>query len=165
MKQLSNEDKQIAAQLKARLWYSISKILESELPNLQTDSTSNTSITANPLYVSSLVELAYNQLLNLGEDLERFARHAKRKTVTPEDMFLACRRNADLQGILADYWREMNQENVEEAGKDDKQTDEMPQVTGQETKNTDDNDDDDVFGDSEDDEEFIRLADRKIANR
>lgn len=112
------------------------------------------------MFTASLVELAYNQLLNLGEDLEKFARHAKRKTVTPEDMFLACRRNTDLQGLLGDFWREMNKDIRQHNALAEENNAEKPDVVKTED-NYDDGDDDDVFGDSEEEEELLRAAEMK----
>lgn len=96
MKQLSTEEKQIASQLKAKLWYVVAKMVEEE------------GVPATPKFVASLVELVYSQTLRLGEDLELFSRHAGRKTVTPEDVLMVARRNEDLTGMLRGYLEEMN---------------------------------------------------------
>lgn len=62
-----------------------------------------TRVTATPKFTASLVELAYNQAVSLGEDLEAFARHAGRKNITPEDMFMVTRKNDDLTQLLKEY--------------------------------------------------------------
>jgi histone H3/H4 len=98
MKQLSTEEKQVASQLKAKLWYTVSRMVEEE-----------GVVPVTPKFVAALVELVYTQTLQLGEDLELFARHAGRKTVTPADVLMVARRNEDLASILREYLGVLNE--------------------------------------------------------
>jgi histone H3/H4 len=71
-------------------------------------------VTPTPKFIAALVELVYNQLVSLGEDLESFARHGNRKTITPDDLFLVTRKNDDLTTLLKEYLFEMNSDDLGE---------------------------------------------------
>ncbi|VEU22039.1 DEKNAAC103021 [Brettanomyces naardenensis] len=101
MKTLTEEEKEIATHLKASIWYTVSKAVERQTKKLSDDSGS--TITATPQFIAALVELVYRQLNNVGEDLSLFANHARRKTITPEDMFMVVRKNEALREILGEY--------------------------------------------------------------
>lgn len=51
---------------------------------------------ATPVFVASLVELVYNQLVNVGQDLELFANHAGRHVIDASDMRMIMRKNPTL---------------------------------------------------------------------
>lgn len=57
-------------------------------------------MTVTPLYLASLVQLVFDQLVNVGEDLQAFAKHGKRKIIIPEDMYMITRKNKQLTDIL-----------------------------------------------------------------
>ncbi|ODV64267.1 Mhf1p ASCRUDRAFT_79149 [Ascoidea rubescens DSM 1968] len=101
MKELTDKDKEECGNLKARLWLSIAKIVEEETKEL--------NVEATKLFTATLAELVYNQLLVVGDDLESFAKHAKRKTILPADMYMITRKNEGLTQILKDYENEIKQ--------------------------------------------------------
>lgn len=75
----------------------VSKMVEQDLVNI------DSNVSATPTFVASLVELVYNQLLNLGEDLELFANHAGRSTIKPVDLYMVTRRNDILTKVLKEF--------------------------------------------------------------
>lgn len=91
----------IEAQLKAVVYLSVSAMVEEELQR------AGGNTTATPTYVASLVDLVYNQCLNLGEDLELFANHAGRVTINPSDMYMAVRKNPVLRDELQKFESEL----------------------------------------------------------
>ncbi|ONH68564.1 MHF histone-fold complex subunit 1 [Cyberlindnera fabianii] len=106
MKALTEDEKALAAHLKARLWLAVGKIVEAEVAELSAPE--GKPIKATPQFIASLVELVYNQVIQLGEDLESFARHAKRKTITPDDMMMVVRRSEDLTQLLREHLQVLN---------------------------------------------------------
>lgn len=103
---ISQSTNKMEQQLKARLWLAISRIVEEETLSIE----GSQRVTATPRFMAALVELVYNQAISLGEDLESFSRHAGRKTITPDDMFMVTRKNDDLTQLLRDYLGQMNDE-------------------------------------------------------
>lgn len=87
-------DIDVESQLKSAIYLMVSKMVEQQLPIMGND------ISATPTYVASLVELVYNQLINVGEDLEHFANHAGRSTIKPSDMYMVTRKNDTLTRVL-----------------------------------------------------------------
>lgn len=81
--------------LKASIYLSVAKMVEEYSQELGT--------TASPSFVASLVELVYNQLQNLGEDLELFADHAGRAVINDSDMYMVTRKNEILTNALKEY--------------------------------------------------------------
>lgn len=89
---MSNEAKdRILAQLKGKLWYCIERQVNEETPF---------DTTCTPTFTNALVELCYMQLIEMGKDLEAFARHAGRETITVDDMMLLLRKTPALQESL-----------------------------------------------------------------
>ncbi|ODV94994.1 hypothetical protein PACTADRAFT_81543 [Pachysolen tannophilus NRRL Y-2460] len=115
MKALTKEERETASHLKANIWLTVSQILEQETKNLNNEANKGNDITATPRFTAALVELVYNQCLSLGEDLEAFSRHAKKKTIQPEDLFMVTRRNDVLTTVLQDYAIELDQRAIEES--------------------------------------------------
>ncbi|KAF6008008.1 hypothetical protein HII13_004191 [Brettanomyces bruxellensis] len=99
MRILTEEQKEVAAHLKASIWRTITKIVEEQTQKLSQGSDS--PITATPQLVAALVELVYRQLTSVGEDLALFANHAGRKTITPNDMMMIVRKNPGLKAMLS----------------------------------------------------------------
>ncbi|KAG7837708.1 hypothetical protein KL942_004120 [Ogataea angusta] len=120
MRVLTSEEKEIATvsigrksdltvqHLKASIWYSVSKMVEEETKKLSEDS--GTDITATPRFTAALVELVYRQLTDVGEDLELFAKHARRKTIIPEDLLMVSRKNNALRDILKECLESLDAE-------------------------------------------------------
>lgn len=82
-----------ATQLKSAVYLVVAKMVERELAALP-------NVLASPTYVALLVDLVFNQLVTLGEDLELFANHAGRVTVKPDDLYMATRRNESLTAAI-----------------------------------------------------------------
>jgi centromere protein S len=101
--------------LKASLWFSIGKIVDEESLRLNSNAT--------PQFIGALTEMVWaqigrpsyplsvsfqglsntSQLENVAIDLESFARHAGRSTISPEDVLLITRRNDALHGMIQDF--------------------------------------------------------------
>lgn len=88
-------DQDRAAQLKAAVYLSVAKMVE--------EHTRNIGVAASPSFVASLVELVYNQMIGLGEDLELFADHAGRTVIKPADIYMVTRKNEVLTAALKEY--------------------------------------------------------------
>lgn len=86
-----NDNDKILAQLKGKLWYCIERQITEETPF---------DTTCTPSFTNALVELCYLQLVEMGKDLEAFARHAGRDTITVEDLMLLLRKTPHLQEML-----------------------------------------------------------------
>ncbi|AQZ11487.1 MHF1 (YOL086W-A) [Zygosaccharomyces parabailii] len=78
----------LTAQLKGKLWYCVERQVNEETPF---------DTTYTPNYTNALVEMCYMQLNEMGKDLEAFARHAGRQTITGDDMALLLRKTPLLQ--------------------------------------------------------------------
>ncbi|CUM49793.1 uncharacterized protein AC631_03268 [Debaryomyces fabryi] len=97
MAPVTEVDPDTVSQLKSAIYLMVSKMVEQDLTHIDKD------ISATPTFVASLVELVYNQLLNLGEDLELFANHAGRSTIKPADLYMVTRKNDILTNVLKEY--------------------------------------------------------------
>lgn len=84
-----------ATQIKSAVHLSVARMVEEHVKEL--------GIAASPSFVAALVELVFNQLVFLGEDLELFAQHAGRSTVNTSDMWMATRKNEALTRALKEY--------------------------------------------------------------
>lgn len=85
----------VPAELKAAVYLSVAKLVEAHAREL--------GVATSPSFVASLVELVYNQLVALGEDVELFANHAGRTTVTAADVYMAARKNDVLCAALREH--------------------------------------------------------------
>ena len=95
MSQIDEETrKRLIPQLKAKLWYCVEQQVKQELPY-------DTSY--SPKFTNALVELCFTQLVEMGADLEAFARHAGRETVVADDLMLLLRKAPDLQRLLREH--------------------------------------------------------------
>lgn len=88
-------DADVATRLKASIYLNVAKMVEEYSQELGT--------AASPSFVASLVELVYNQLQTLGEDLELFADHAGRTTINDSDVYMVTRKNEVLTNALKEY--------------------------------------------------------------
>lgn len=93
-------DQDLSAQLKAAVYLNVAKMVEEHTQKL--------GVTASPSFVASLVEIVYNQLRSLGEDLELFAEHADRTVIKPADLYMVTRKNEVLTEALKEYERTLN---------------------------------------------------------
>jgi len=85
--------------LKAAIHYFLGKIAEKELGETRLEGIENISKQT----VAVLTEFIYDYAENLGSDLESFAKHAKRTTVSQEDVKLCARKNEALQQSVNGY--------------------------------------------------------------
>ncbi|CEJ81102.1 Putative Apoptosis-inducing TAF9-like domain 1 family protein [[Torrubiella] hemipterigena] len=85
--------------LKSALWYYVGKTVDEKCL------TSNRN--ATPQFIGALTELVWAQIENVAIDLESFAHHARRETVTTDDVFLLARKNPDLQQLMRDFIAEL----------------------------------------------------------
>ncbi|CAI5757182.1 unnamed protein product [Candida verbasci] len=91
---------EISLQLKSAVYLSVAKIVEDQVKQLNLSDNSN--VTATPTFIAQLVELVFNQIINLGEDLESFANHANRDIVDLTDLYMVTRKNPSLKKYLKD---------------------------------------------------------------
>lgn len=105
----------ISQRLKASLWFSVGKIIDEESLRLNANAT--------PQFIGALTEMVWAQIGNIyiliftllstaltprsvenvAIDLESFARHAGRSTISPEDVLLVTRRNDELHDMIRDF--------------------------------------------------------------
>ncbi|XP_041498959.1 centromere protein S-like [Microtus oregoni] len=71
----------------------------------------------NKQTVAALAEVTFRQCENFAKDLEMFARHAKRSTVTTEDVKLLARRSNSLLKYITEKNEEIAQLNLERKAK------------------------------------------------
>ncbi|CCH42736.1 hypothetical protein BN7_2280 [Wickerhamomyces ciferrii] len=140
MKNLTQQEKEVASvSLTGVFPGTIAKIVEEESQLIEGEE----KISATPKFVASLVELV-NKDLNINN-----SRHAKRKTITPEDMFMVTRRNEDLTGLLKEHLVELN-------------ANKKKQTVQYDNNNAQEDDDDDDF---DMDDELIRATTNRKSNR
>jgi centromere protein S len=89
---LQADDEQKEEKLKAALWYSIGKTV---------DSVSTTQdFNATPHFIGGLSEMVWAQIDNAAHDLEAFAKHGGRTTINTKDVVLLGRKNEGLEAVL-----------------------------------------------------------------
>ncbi|KAA8908824.1 putative apoptosis-inducing TAF9-like domain 1 family protein [Sphaerosporella brunnea] len=81
--------------LKSALWYSVGKAVDNESMRLR--------VNATPQFIAALAELVFTQVDNVAKDLESFAHHANRSTISTADVLLLARRNEDLGTVLENF--------------------------------------------------------------
>ncbi|CAH6721579.1 inner kinetochore subunit Mhf1p [[Candida] jaroonii] len=89
---------EIETQLKSSIYLMVSKIIEND-HDLQ----------PTPMFIASLVELVMNQIINLGEDLELFAKHGGRSTIKNDDVFMVTRKNEILTSVLKEFEKKLEE--------------------------------------------------------
>ncbi|KAK3172302.1 hypothetical protein OEA41_005623 [Lepraria neglecta] len=90
-----NKDQALDERLKSALWFSIGKIVDEETLKL--------GVNATPQFIGALTEMVWAQIENVSIDLENFAKHARRSTISTEDVMLLSRRNEGLEVVLKVY--------------------------------------------------------------
>ncbi|GMM35062.1 Mhf1 protein [Saccharomycopsis crataegensis] len=93
---MSMEEDDVQAHLKASIWDTVSELVDQETKGL--------GISATPTFIAALVQLVFDQLLSVGEDLKAFADHAGRRTIVPDDMFMVTRKNGQLTELLKNHY-------------------------------------------------------------
>lgn len=96
-------DSETTAQLKSSVYLMVAKLVEQQVEELEG------SVSVTPSFVALLVELVYNQVINLGEDLELFANHAGRSTIKPADLYMVTRKNDLLTAALQQVQQALKQ--------------------------------------------------------
>ncbi|KAM3589738.1 Phosphomannomutase 1 [Umbelopsis sp. WA50703] len=97
---MSNPDNQDQQQrLKSAVWYTVGRIAEVEAEN--------TGKTASAQFIASLADVVYKQMETLALDVEMFARHGKRSTISMEDVKLCARRNDGLYALISEEAKEI----------------------------------------------------------
>ncbi|KAK3045049.1 hypothetical protein LTS18_014697 [Coniosporium uncinatum] len=94
--------------LKTALWSSLATLTNSETLRLSTNAT--------PQFILALTELVFAQILSTGKDLENFAKHAGRSTITVADVMLLARRNEGLEAVMRGFLGELREERDAELG-------------------------------------------------
>ncbi|CAO3689013.1 unnamed protein product [Umbelopsis vinacea] len=92
MAETDNQDQQ--QRLKSAVWYTVGRIAEAEAENI--------GKTASPQFIASLADVVYKQIETLALDVDMFARHGKRSTVSMEDVKLCARRNDGLYALISE---------------------------------------------------------------
>ncbi|XP_060114918.1 centromere protein S [Heteronotia binoei] len=67
--------------------------------------------------IAAISEITFRQCDTFAQDLERFAKHAKRITVKPEDVKLLCRRSNSLLKYITQKSEELTLKKTEEKAK------------------------------------------------
>ncbi|KAM6312856.1 centromere protein S [Podargus strigoides] len=67
--------------------------------------------------IAAISEITFRQCENFAKDLEMFARHAKRSTVTTEDVKLLARRSSSLLKYITQKSEELTSNNMEQKEK------------------------------------------------
>ncbi|ORY93417.1 kinetochore component CENP-S-domain-containing protein [Syncephalastrum racemosum] len=75
-------------ELKVAVWHTVERIAKAEAQK------SGKQVT--PDFVASLSNVVFEQISTMALDLEAFAKHAKRSTISMEDVKMCARRNDDL---------------------------------------------------------------------
>ncbi|KAG0640094.1 kinetochore component CENP-S-domain-containing protein [Tuber brumale] len=120
-------DEALRERLKSALWFSIGKIVDEEILQL--------NVNATPQFIGALTEMVWAQigglsylpestsanrifgLENVSRDLESFARHAGRSTVSTDDVLLLARRNEGLGELLKAFVDEENAGKLADKGR------------------------------------------------
>ncbi|SLM35207.1 apoptosis-inducing taf9-like domain 1 family [Lasallia pustulata] len=87
-----SEEQALEERLKSALWFSIGKTVDEETLNL--------GVNATPQFIGALTELVWAQIESVSVDLEAFAQHAGRQTISVDDVMLLSRRNEGLESVL-----------------------------------------------------------------
>ena len=89
---LQADDEMKDEKLKAALWYSIGQTVDGVA--LERD------LNATPHFIGGLSEMVKGQIETVARDLEAFAKHSGRSTISTKDVLLLGRRNEGLQELL-----------------------------------------------------------------
>ncbi|KAK6455454.1 kinetochore component CENP-S-domain-containing protein [Scheffersomyces xylosifermentans] len=98
------------SQLKSAVYLIVAKMVEEQLAQQAKETPNESPVVATPTFIASLVELVYNQLINLGEDLELFAQHAGRSIIRPDDLYMVTRKNDVLTRCLKEIEVQIQEE-------------------------------------------------------
>ena len=94
---LERDEQDKEEKLKAALWFTMGKTVDS-IAVAQ-------DINATPHFIGGLSEMVWGQIQNVAQDLEAFAKHNGRTTISSKDVLLLSRRNEGLAEILEQHDR------------------------------------------------------------
>ncbi|KAI9492647.1 apoptosis-inducing taf9-like domain protein [Zychaea mexicana] len=94
---MEDEDQQA---LKFAIWQTVDQIVQQEAQKI--------GKTVSSEFVTSLADVVYEQTGTMAKDLEAFARHGKRSTISMEDVKLCARRNDSLYELICQYATEIS---------------------------------------------------------
>lgn len=77
-----------------------------------------------PQFTNALAQLVFDQTTSVGTDMESFSRHAKRKTISVDDVLMICRRNDGLREVMENYIQSIQGHSQEEEADDTMATNE-----------------------------------------
>lgn len=89
--------------LKAALWYAIGQTVDSVALN--------GDFNASPHFIGGLSEMVWGQIENVAQDLEAFAKHSGRSSISSKDVVLLARRNEGLKDVLQNQEKSVQQQN------------------------------------------------------
>jgi centromere protein S len=101
---LQQDDEAKEEKLKAALWFSIGKMVDSVALSQDLNATSH--------FIGGLSELVWAQIENAAQDLEAFAKHADRRVINSKDVVLLGRRNDSLKKVLQDKAEQVSDSNA-----------------------------------------------------
>ncbi|CDH60416.1 predicted protein [Lichtheimia corymbifera JMRC:FSU:9682] len=81
-------------QLKAAIWRTVDQIARAEAEKM--------GKTVSQGFVSSLADIVYAQAVTMATDLEMFAKHGRRSTISMDDVKLCARRNDSLHELITE---------------------------------------------------------------
>ncbi|KAF8249091.1 hypothetical protein K440DRAFT_660458 [Wilcoxina mikolae CBS 423.85] len=81
--------------LKSALWFIVGKAIDHEALELD--------VNVTPQFIGAATELVFAQIESVTKDIESFARHASRGTISSDDVLFLARRNAALDRILRNF--------------------------------------------------------------
>jgi centromere protein S len=99
---LNLQTNRVSQRYKSALWLLTARTTDS----LTTELNHN----ATPQFIAALTEVLWSQIENIAVDVEGFAKHAGRNTVTMDDVMLLARRNEGLEEVLKEVKDEIDKE-------------------------------------------------------
>ncbi|EXJ84688.1 hypothetical protein A1O3_05358 [Capronia epimyces CBS 606.96] len=102
---MAEEAEAVHKNLRSALWFKIGQIVDDESIAL--------GVNATPQFIGSLMELVWAHIGNVAVDLEAFAKHGGRRTITTDDVMLLTRRNEGLEQILEKQLQNLKEERKE----------------------------------------------------
>ncbi|KAI8645863.1 kinetochore component CENP-S-domain-containing protein [Parasitella parasitica] len=96
------EQDQKQQKLHAAVWHQVDQIVKEQARQLRKD--------ASEAFVASLAEILMAQIQTMATDLEAFAIHGKRATISMEDVKLCSRRNDSLYQLISDAANEISKD-------------------------------------------------------
>ncbi|KAI7864201.1 kinetochore component CENP-S-domain-containing protein [Spinellus fusiger] len=97
---LIQENESRPKKVETAMWYFVEQIAQREAESLNK--------TVTPDFVATLADVVYKQAETMAMDLESFSKHAKRSTVSMDDVLLCARRNNELYKCISEKAAEMS---------------------------------------------------------